>query len=125
APRWRAAAIILGAFAIVYLPWLIRTYAVSGNPGGIAIYSLFDGIVKSETAWMRQLAFDSQNVTLGSFRTKISSNLISQLGRIFQYLGWNVVAAAFFFSLLHRFKRPETSAVRWLVLAMWGGATLG
>jgi hypothetical protein len=125
APRWRAAAIILGAFAIVYLPWLIRTYAVSGNPGGIAIYSLFDGIGKSETGWMRQLAFDSQNVTLGSFRTKISSNLISQLGRIFQYLGWNVVAVAFFFSLLHPFKRPETSAVRWLVLAMWGGATLG
>src|SRR5438132_8818595 len=31
----------------------------------------------------------------------------------------------FFPSLLHRFKRPETGTVRWLVLAMWLGAMLG
>jgi 4-amino-4-deoxy-L-arabinose transferase-like glycosyltransferase len=125
APRWWLAAIILGAFAIVYFPWLIRTYAITGNPGGVAIYSLFDGIAKSENAWMRQLAFDSQNITLGAFRNKISGNLVTQFGRIFQWLGWNIVAAAFFFSLLHPFKKPETSAIRWLLLAMWGGAVCG
>ena len=124
-PRGRAAALILGAFAIVYVPWLIRNYAVSGNFGGVAIYSIFDGIGKSETAWMRQLSFDSQNIGLGSFRVKIAGNVVNQFTRIFQYLGWNVVAMSFFVCLLHRFKRPETSMIRWLVLAMWAGAVFG
>src|SRR5213075_10362 len=52
APRWSSAGIIVGAFAIVYFTWLIRTYAVCGNPGGMAMYSLFDGMGKSEAAWM-------------------------------------------------------------------------
>jgi hypothetical protein len=125
APRGIAAAILLGAFAIVYLPWVIRTYAVSGSLGGVAFYSVFDGISKSEATWMRQLQFSSENIGIGSFRTKISGNLITQFQRIFQYLGWNVVAAAFFVALLHPFKRPETSSIRWLVVAMWGGATFG
>jgi 4-amino-4-deoxy-L-arabinose transferase-like glycosyltransferase len=123
--RWVAVAIIVGAFALVYTPWLIRTYAVSGSPGGVATYSLFDGIVRSEAAWMRQPGFSTENMALGAFRNKINNNIISQLNRIFQLLGWNVVAMAFFVSLLHPFKRPETSAIRWLVLAMWSGATLG
>jgi 4-amino-4-deoxy-L-arabinose transferase-like glycosyltransferase len=125
APRGLGAAILLGAFAVIYLPWVIRTYAVSGSFGGVAYYSVFDSIGKSEAAWMRQLEFKSENIGIGSFRTKISGNLITQFQRIFQYLGWNVVAAAFFVALLHPFKRPEISGIRWLVVAMWGGATFG
>ena len=50
----------------------------------------------------------------GSFRTKIADNLLPQMGRIFEYLGWSVVALMFFVSLLHLFERPETAAIRWL-----------
>jgi len=125
APRGWAAAIIFGAFAVVYLPWVIRTYAVSGSFGGVAIYSIFDGIGKSETAWMRQVVFDPPYLGFGAFRVKVAGNLVLQFGRIFQYLGWNIVAVAFFASLLHPFKRLETSGIRWLVLAMWGGAVFG
>lgn len=123
--RWRAAGIVLAAFAILYLPWLIRTYAVSGSFGGLAIYSVFDSVGKSEAAWMRQLEFKPENIGFGSFRVKIAGNLITQFQRIFQYLGWNAVAMAFFVSLLHPFKRPETSMIRWLVVAMWAGAVFG
>ncbi|HJT82780.1 MAG TPA: glycosyltransferase family 39 protein [Chthoniobacterales bacterium] len=125
APRGWAAAIMLGAFAVVYVPWLIRTWMVCGNPAGIAFYSLFDGVGKSETAWMRQLSFDWTNLSIGAFRNKLSNNLVNHMARIFQLLGWNVVAMAFFPALLHRFKRPETSSIRWIVLAMWGGALFG
>jgi len=124
-PRGWSTAIIFGAFAVVYFPWLIRTFVVSGSFGGVAIYSIYDGIHRSESAWMRQPAFDSQNIGIGSFRVKIAGNLMSQFSRIFQYLGWNIVALAFFAALLHPFKRPETSMIRWLTLAMWGGAIFG
>ena len=50
---------------------------------------------------------------------------MTQLGSIFEYLGWSVVAPVFFVSTLHSFKRPETAVIRWLILAMWCGAVLG
>jgi hypothetical protein len=74
---------------------------------------------------MRQVQFDPGGIGPANFRDKITSNLISQTGRIFEYLGWSVVALAFFAALLHKFKRRETGAVRWFILAMWAGAVLG
>ena len=124
-PRGGAAAIVLAAFMIIYVPWLVRTYAVCGNPAGVAFYSVLDGIQFSEAGWMRRIDPDLQQVGPGAFRSKILGNLISQMGRIFEYLGWSVVAMAFFAALLHAFKRPETNALRWMLLAMWAGAVLG
>jgi 4-amino-4-deoxy-L-arabinose transferase-like glycosyltransferase len=124
-PRGWAAAILLAVFAIIYVPWLIRTYAVSGNPGGIAIYSILDAVGGSESAWMRHLEFDFGSVGIGAFREKLTGNFFTATGHIFEYFGWSVVALTFFVALLHAFKRPDTGAVRWLILAMWTGALLG
>jgi 4-amino-4-deoxy-L-arabinose transferase-like glycosyltransferase len=124
-PRGRAAAIVLAAFILVYTPWLVRNFMVSGNPAGLAIYSALDGIRHSEAGWMRRVNFDFEGVGTGAFRDKIINNFISQTGRIFEYLGWSVVALMFFASLLHRFKRTETNVLLWMILAMWGGAVFG
>jgi Dolichyl-phosphate-mannose-protein mannosyltransferase len=124
-PRGLSAAIMLGTWAIVYLPWLIRTLSVSGNPGGAAIYSLFNGIGHSEWGWMRQLNFDPGAALLGAFRDKIASGLTGQTAHLFEYFGLSVVALTFFVSLLHPFKKTETSTIRWMILAMWGGAVFG
>jgi dolichyl-phosphate-mannose-protein mannosyltransferase len=124
-PRGLSASIMLGAWGIVYLPWLIRTLVISGNPGGVAIYSLFNGIGHSEWGWMRQLNFDSGGALLGAFRDKIASGLTGQTAHLFEYFGLSVVALTFFVSLLHPFKKTETAAMRWMILAMWGGAVLG
>jgi hypothetical protein len=124
-PRVWAGAIMLGAFAAVYLPWLIRTYAICGNPAGVALYSVLDGVVHSEAGWMRRINPDMSEVSPGAFRNKIVGNLIGQAGHIFQYFGLSIVAVMFFVGLLHAFKRPETATLRWMLLAMWGGAVLG
>ena len=124
-PRGLSAAIMAGAWAIVYLPWLIRTQVVSGNPGGVAIYSLFNGIGHSDWGWMRQLNFDPGTALLGAFRDKIASGLTGQTAHLFEYFGLSVVALMFFVALLHPFKKTETAAMRWMILAMWGGAVFG
>jgi hypothetical protein len=124
-PRRWSAVIMLGAWAIVYLPWLIRTHVVSGNPGGVAIYSLFNGVGHTEWDWMRQLNFDPGAALLGAFRDKITSGLTGQTAHLFEYFGLSVVALMFFVSLLYPFKKTETAATRWMILAMWGGAVLG
>jgi hypothetical protein len=124
-PRGLSAAIMAGAWAIVYWPWLIRTLVVSGNPGGVAVYSLFSGIGHSDWGWMRQLNFDPGTALLGAFRDKIASGLTGQTAHLFEYFGLSVVALMFFVALLHPFKKTETAAMRWMILAMWGGAVLG
>jgi hypothetical protein len=124
-PRGYAALIVLIAFLIVCTPWLVRNFIVCGQPGGVAIYSFFDGVRYTEMGWMRQLDFDLLGVGPGYFRTKITGEFNKELGRLFEYLGWSAVAPLFFVSLLHRFKRRETAALRWLILCMWVGALLG
>jgi 4-amino-4-deoxy-L-arabinose transferase-like glycosyltransferase len=124
-PRVRAGAIMLGAFAAVYLPWLIRTYAICGNPAGVAFYSVLDGVVHPESGWMRRMNLDMSQVGVGAFRNKMVGNLIGQAGHIFEYFGLSIVAVMFFAGLLYAFKRRETATLRWMLLAMWGGAVLG
>lgn len=124
-PRGWAATLVLSAFLVLYVPWLIRNWVVCGSPAGLACYSALDGLGHSEAGWMRQVAFHFEGVGPGALRDKMISNVFLQMGRIFEYLGWSVVAAVFFVSFLHLFKRPETSAIRWMLLAMWAGAVVG
>jgi hypothetical protein len=124
-PRGWSALLMLAVFTIVYLPWMIRTWIISGNPGGVAIYSIFNGVAHSEWGWMRRVNFDSSVAVLGAFRDKITGGLVSQTAHLFEYFGLSVVALVFFVSFLHAFKKTETAATRWIILAMWGGAVLG
>jgi len=125
--RWRIwlPAIVLAVAAVLYSPWLLRNFVITGNPGGVAIYSVFDGIVHSEAGHMRHMANDLGVGLVAAFRDKMIANFSKEIGTLVSNFGWSVVALMFFPALLHRFKRPETGAVRWLVLAMWLGAMLG
>lgn len=124
-PRIWAAILVLVPFLVIYTPWLVRNYLVCGNPGGVAIFSFFDQIGMSEAAHMRHLAIDYRGFSMGYWRGKVTGNVISQAGQIFHYFGWSIVALFFFATVLHPFRRIETSATRWLVLVMWLGASLG
>ncbi len=124
-PRGWAAVILVVAFAVIYFPWLIRNYIICGQPGGVAIYAILDGMRHSEAGWMRLVGLNTEGIGPGYLRNKIAGNLITQQGNLFRYLGWNVVAMAFFGSLLHAFRRSQTAAMRWLLLSMWLGAVLG
>ena len=124
-PRGWTVLILLAAFTAIYAPWLIRNYIVCGHPGGVAIYSVLDGIRHSEAGWMRRINLDVEGIGPSNFRDKITTNFFSQSGHIFEYFGSSVVAMMFFAALLHPFKRTETAMLRWMILAMWIGALAG
>ena len=117
--------IVLAVAVALYLPWLLRNFVLTGNFGGVAIYSIFDGIGHPEAGHMRRLASDVGGGLFAAFRTKMIANFSQEVGALVSNFGWNVPALMFFPALLHRFKRPETSSARWMVLAMWLGAMLG
>ena len=89
------------------------------------MYSILDGVKHPESGWMRHIRLDLEGVGPIAFRDKIVKNLLSQTGHIFEYLGWNIATFMFFAGLLYHFRRPTTGTIRWMVLAMWGGAVAG
>jgi hypothetical protein len=116
--------IALAAFLVVISPWMIRNYIVSGNPFGLNIYTVFFPGQEPEMTIMRQSSPDFLAAARG-FRSKLREGVLSQASGLFGFLGMNILGAAFFFSLLHRFKSPGASSFRWCVLLMWLGAFAG
>ena len=78
-PRGWAAFIMLVPFVVLYTPWLLRNYLVCGQPGGVAICTVFDGFKYSDIGWMRQLDMDLVGIGPGFLRMKISNELLKHL----------------------------------------------
>ena len=122
-PRSVSALLVFFVFLLVVSPWLVRNYLVCGNPLGLGIFAILDGTTGSESAFMRNLQPDMS--AFGAVRAKLRGGLTGQFENLFTFLGFNVAAAAFFFALLHIFRRKETNMLRWCVLLMWIGAAAG
>lgn len=124
-PRLKNAAVVFVVFAVVYAPFLVRNHMVSGNPLGVAGYTSLMFLKGSENSLMRSPEMDLTNLGLGVIRHKLQTQFTAQMANLFGSLGHSVAAAAFFLSLLHLFKRPETSSLRWGLLLMWLSAAFG
>ena len=123
-PRGIAGLVALAALLIVTLPWAVRNYAVCGNPLGLAGYELVAPVNTAESGYLRSI---SQAPPLSGIHpfNRLKNAVFAQSEKIFPFLGMNIVAVAFFISLLHRFKSPSTSAFRLAVVLMWLGAFVG
>lgn len=118
--RGPVALLLLATFGLVIAPWMVRTYHVSGNPFGLAGYAIFDGLGSSTASRMRSVQGPGiEDIAPLSFRLKVEHSFASQLSHVTHSLGGSLVTVLFFVSLLHPFRRPETSALRWAVLWMW------
>lgn len=122
-PRGIAAFAGLAALLIVVLPWMARTYSVSGNPFGLAIYT---GLVQGspEEGYLRVLD-DVPSISGSGAASKLKANVSAQIENLIALLGMNVAACAFFLALLHPFRSKTTSLFRWCVVLMWLGAVIG
>lgn len=116
--------IAVAVCAAVISPWLARNWAVCGNPFGLSVFTALYSTSQPEESLYRQVAPDLMGAARG-IRGKLKDGVINQAGDLFKYLGMNIVAAAFFLSLLHSFKNPKASVFRWAVLGMWLAAFLG
>lgn len=122
-PRSVSGLLVFFIFAAVVSPWLVRNQLVAGTPLGLGIYSILDGTRGSELSFMSNLQPDTS--AFGAMRGKLRAGLTGQFQYLFTYLGYSAVACAFFFSLLHAFRRKETALFRWALLFLWLPAVLG
>jgi hypothetical protein len=124
-PRFRDAAVMIAVAALMYSPWLWRNARVCGNPCGLSWYSGMSEIKGTEGQVMRSMDLKPSDMNPTLFRIKVINTLVRQLGDIYSYLGYVVVAPVFFLAMLHIFKRPETAALRWCGFLMWIFAVFG
>ena len=112
--------VLLAAFAVVYAPWMVRTYHVSGSPFGIAPYAVFEGIQLSTSDRMRSPDGPlTSGIEPRFFRAKVQEGVLDEMDHFVGNFGGNVIALAFFVGLLHVFRRREAGAMRMAVLLMW------
>lgn len=122
-PRAISGTLVFVVYAAVVAPWLVRNYLVCGNPLGLTIFSILDGTGGSELSFMANLQPNLSG--FGAVRDKMRGGFTSQFQSLFGYFGFNAAAAAFFFSLLHIFRRRDTNMMRWAIALMWLAATAG
>lgn len=122
-PRSVSALLVFFLYLLVVAPWLVRNYLVCGNPLGLGIFAILDGTAGSESFFMRNLNPDLN--AFGAVRDKLRGGFTGQFENLFTYLGFNAGAAAFFFAMLHVFRRPATNMLRWAVVLMWFCAATG
>ena len=123
-PRFLSGLLVLAIALAIYSPWIVRNIKVSGTPFGIAYLAPLSDVRFSEAGWMRQPT-TSLGISTAWFRTKVTDETISQSGKLLMSLGSGLAAPMFFVSLLHAFKRRETSSLRWALFLMWLLAFLG
>jgi Dolichyl-phosphate-mannose-protein mannosyltransferase len=124
-PFGRDAAIMAVIFMAIYTPWLVRNQQVCGTPVGLGWYSGLYEIRGTESKIMRSLDVSLEGVSPRTFRSKVQRGVIEQMRVLYDFLGQSLMAPIFFVSLLHLFKRPETSNFRWAIFAMWLCAVFG
>ncbi len=117
--------VMLGIFVLLYSPWLVRNYRVSGSPVGLGWYSGLFQVRGTESAVMRSMNPPLEGVSPTVFRNKVTAQVIGQWEALPYHLGRIVVAPVFFIALMHLFRRRETGAFRWGVLLMWLSAVFG
>lgn len=125
--RFLAALVLLVPFAAVVAPWLVRNYAMSGNPFGLAGLAVLDGIRGSTASRMRATELDLTGISPFFLRGKLVGGVVAQLGTGLSraVAGAGLLAPLFFPALLYPFKRPEAATLRWALLAMWVPAVIG
>ncbi len=110
------AGIALLAFALVWCPWLVRNYSLSGTPFGTAGYAIYQGTpFFQEEQLERAFNPDFSTTSTGFFWTKLVSNLREVVEKI-PKLGGTWASTFFLAGVLVAFRNPALRRIRQFLL---------
>ncbi|HTB81193.1 MAG TPA: hypothetical protein VK717_09945 [Opitutaceae bacterium] len=119
--RWRALAVVAAGFALVAAPWVVRNFALTGSPVGLAWQNvaLKAGDATAEPATVR--------ATCSTVAPELSLNKLGNKGlmalqdtlRTRLWSGGGLLFTAFFVAgFLYRFRTDKANRLRWIFLAV-------
>jgi hypothetical protein len=121
--KWRLSTslIIVGVFALVVTPWVMRNLSVCGTPFGTAGYAAVENSAYFPGHRLeRSLNPDFSQVGLTPLWWKFFANLRTIIIGELPILGGSWAAAFFLVGLLFGFRNPALSRLRWFTLALLG-----
>ena len=113
-PRKRSGAIVITVVSLLVLgAWGWWMQQRCGDPLGGAKTLFQTHLLSMDTTMLqRQYSLNMPPVAVGDFLRKLLQNWQTQLGDLYAHLGYVLPALFFGVALLHRFRRPETAALR-------------
>lgn len=113
-------AIALFGFALLWLPWIVRNYTLSGTPFGTAGYGLYQGTPFFQDDQLeRTLNPDFSTTDTSFFWTKMLPNIRDSLAKL-PNLGGSWASAFFIAGLLVVFRNATLRRVRTYLLWVFG-----
>ena len=126
-PRQRGSALVIALLPLIGMgAWAFHNYTVSGGFMG-AGKALLQSVLSPQPVSVQLRDFENAMppVFMDSLIHKVGLNITAQMQEIYSHMGGVIPAVLFFLCLLHRFRRPEVHAMRWVLLLVWGFAWLG
>lgn len=108
--------VAVGAFVLIFAPWVVRNYAVSGTPFGTASYSLVESIYP-EFHLQRSLQPEFPQFMLGFYFRKAATELPSLLQTDIFKMSGGWITAFFLAGLLLGFRSLTLRRMRYFTVA--------
>lgn len=106
----------VGAFVLVFVPWLVRNYAVSGTPFGTASYSLRESF-SPEFHLQRSLQPEFTHYILRAYFHKAAMELLSIVQTDLFKMAGGLIIALFLAGLLLGFRSVTLRRMRYFIVA--------
>lgn len=105
--------------------FLYRNNVYSGNPFGVAVFSIYDGITGNANAIMRTMTQRDVPIDPQTLLTHVIGSSLRQINSLFTKMGGIIITPFFFLALLHPFKNKATDVFKWAIFLIWVLSTIG
>ncbi len=116
--------VIVAAILAFFYP-LFLNMKQTGNPFGTAFYSLYAGLGNSNDLIMRAGDFGDVPIMFRNLALVFINNILSQITKVYEYMGYIIAAPLFFLSLIYKYKKSAVTNFKWAIFILWGLASLG
>lgn len=126
-PRGRAGAISVVLFpALVLAGWAWWNVQLCGDPlGGIKALLQAQSSAVPHDSLLRDFTPAVPLLQVDDLLRRVGLSWQDQLGRLYAHLGHGVPALCFFLALMHRFRKPDAAAARWMLAVVFLCVALG
>jgi len=126
-PRGKAGAILVALFPVLALcGWAWWNTQLCGDPlGGVKALFHAQSSALSHDALLRDFTPSLPLLQIDDLLRRLGLGWQDHLAHLYAHLGHVVLALLFFLGLLHRFRRPEAAAARWMLAVVLACVALG
>lgn len=126
-PRGKLGAIVVALFPVLTLAaWAWWNTQLCGDPlGGVKALFHSQSSALSHDSMLRDFSPSLPLLQIDDMLRRVGLGWQDHLGHLYAHLGYVVPALLFFLTFLHRFRKPDAGAARWMLAVVLACVALG